>query len=1203
MDCRKNYSDQIISDIKDIIGVGRTSAIENPNKVLEILLPVRGIQGERLYTREETYEWAKKVQKQVNSRYRASAYGNLIDIDSTPANGTKITINVPTKLVDYYVNRDNGDVSFSPKIKKVGKYNAEVLKLKDRIRTLERNLASNKSDRARSADLSAKIDMLKNRAEQLENEDRLIDVVAYGNSDMREVEEILKKDSITISELLYVNKLIHQWESLDLKDFFNKFELKKTEDDKFSANVQSIQNITSAANVNRSLYTEVFENTVKELFKQQGIEATAEEIFGAKIEIGGLQRFMRDISTTNDIIFQMTSKMIKDANTNTEQEVLDIVKEVDRLSEAVEKDPLFKKEGWSLFSQIIDGVKTGRLASRFSQKFYDTKKTLRVLAQKTKDKAAWENYFKWKRDNEILFDLRKLFNKDYEELDGSTKYDESEIDAHRADLKKQLGDKGYKEYHNRLADKMDLYKKDYIANKERIENLEGDSVVKDAMLQEWVLANSPFVYADQVYDGKKQKFGDSFVPFKGYKYISEVPRKFMHDGTKTEWYDSNFESIEGSEALYAMYEYAIRKYNEMYDYLPDYMVEDLQYNYLPEIRKNLAEIFSDKGLKGGMTGWYDKVISELTTNEESGISYAEQDPFTGADLKTLPVRMIHNQLSPEEKSYNLNTITKGFALMAVSYKHKATIEDPIRILEQLVNNSKEMMLNPDKTPLIDSLTGKPRIKEGLEKYKAQYAYAIDAMLYGNSKIEEGVSKKKLLNSDEKIIKENLEKRLEEADTPEGKAAIQADIDALGSYSVASKWWEKVLAFAQLKGMGWNVFAPITNVGFAYISNTTHAAGGEDFNLEHMHKAYGNMLHSVGKSLTLDTLESKQAKKIASLMEKFSVVTLDLLEQKTSNMALKGLKKFNPYEGTKRAEYLNQGATFLALMYATPVTNLKGEIKNLFEAYDTEGNWKTEEFGPQEKEWNEGTKLKHSPANNFYKFKNKLEQVKKIIHGNYDPTSAVEIKKNVLGRAVMMFRSWVAEGFAARFEAEKNDILLGRKRKGRFITLKEQGLVQGPLLILSQMANFLTFGGAFKTSLDELSDVDKANMRKNAAGIMLYISIYVLALMLKSIDSDDDDEKKALNGLINVAFRVQTDMAFFTSPLAFEKITQSSIPAMTIVTDAAKFCEAAQKSIAGDPYYIKGDYKGQSRIKIALGKNLPFFTQVERTISGLSKVNE
>lgn len=1189
MACRDNLVSQILSDIKEIIGVNRTSARYLSGN--RILLAINK-DNPSLSTKENTIQWGRQLANKINGKYQSKLYGTLIYVNPNKySHGTELTWEIPSKLIDAYEKMYDTEDSL-PAIVKVGKYQSEVDKLTDRIRNLERSLSANKSDKVKKAEIEARIKTLKDRKEQLENEDKLADVIKYGNLDLEEVTKLLTKDKVSTSDLLYSNKIIAQWEKLP--EYFSETDLMKVEGE-YSPNVQAVNKIVIEAQNLRTTYTKVFNNAVLEMFKAQGVEATEKQIFGAKKEIGTLAANLLDISRTDDIIFQVTSKIIKDANYDTEQEVIKTVKEVDKLFDTVKKTSEYKSKGFDIFAQENDGKKTGMLITRFSQAFYKRDRELKAIAKKAKDASGWKAYFNWKKDNMILFDSRKLFNDIYNELDGKIKYSQEAITDHINDLKHQLGENGYKEYYDRLESKIELYKDDLEANKDRIDSLELDQVDKDTMLKEWILTNSPFVYAETTETGKVEKLGDKFIRPKGIKYTTEVPRKYTEGLKKTDWYDPKFEVVENNPALYNFYKYTKNKFDELTNYLPDYAIEDLQSNYLPEINKNIAELFSDRGIKGGMTGWYDKVISELTTNDISDISTAERDPITGKVLKTLPITMVGNKLNSEEKSYDIVKITKAFALMSLSYKHKAKIEDSIRIIEQVVNNATEMQTNAEGKQLSDAFGRPIETKDGLKNYKAQFEYAIESMVYGKRRIEEGISKsKKLLNTEEKAKKKLLEAKLKDANE-EDKQSIQNEINALGSNVVASKSWDKVLEFAQIKGMGWNLFAPANNTVFAFVSNMIHAAGGEDFNYPQFLKAQSIMLNSVGKSISLDSYTSKTANKINKLMEDWNVVgEIDQAGYKSTafeSNAAKGLKKLAPYELTRRAEYLNQGTTFVAMMLGNSIKDKSGKDRNLWEAYDSDGKWKTDEFGPE------------ISIEDKKKFKNRLEQVKKSIHGNYDPNSAVKIKKTTLGRAVMMFRSWVAEGFANRFESEKEDLLLGRKRKGRLITLKEQGLVKGPLYLLGQMANFLTFGGAFKSNLDQLSAVDKANMRKNAAEVLLYLSLYSLVLILKSVDSDDEDEKKALNALLNVSFRVQNDMAFFTSPLAFEKITQSSIPAMSIVTDAAKLVQAMQKTIVGDPYYKNGNHRGESRIKIALAKNLPLTTSIERAYQGVSKASE
>ena len=198
--------------------------------------------------------------------------------------------------------------------------------------------------------------------------------------DIKEVEKLLNKDNISETDLFYANKIIKQWENVS-PSLFTESELNDKIEGKYTANVQAIKDIENTFDDLRVKYTRIFENAVLEMFKRYGVEATSEQIFGAKKEIGTLSANLMDISRTDDVILQTVSKIIKDAAFDTEREVLSVVKQTDDLFEPVKNDPLYKQHGFDIFAQEIDGKKTGNLITRFSQEFYDEATKLRAIAR------------------------------------------------------------------------------------------------------------------------------------------------------------------------------------------------------------------------------------------------------------------------------------------------------------------------------------------------------------------------------------------------------------------------------------------------------------------------------------------------------------------------------------------------------------------------------------------------------------------------------------------------------------------------------------------------------------------------------------------------------------------------------------------------------------------------------------------------------
>jgi hypothetical protein len=136
-----------------------------------------------------------------------------------------------------------------------------------------------------------------------------------------------------------------------------------------------------------------------------------------------------------------------------------------------------------------------------------------------------------------------------------------------------------------------------------------------------------------------------------------------------------------------------------------------------------------------------------------------------------------------------------------------------------------------------------------------------------------------------------------------------------------------------------------------------------------------------------------------------------------------------------------------------------------------------------------------------------------------------------------------------------------------------------------------FKTQFDDSINEKFDAtDAANMRKNLTEIVFYSIITMLALLLKAgLDDEDDKEKKAAyNFLINQLLRINTDIMFYTSPIAFERLTRNAIPAFVIISDSQKVLQDAWTLlIGGEDILQSGPNKGESR----------FLRDIQRVIPG------
>jgi hypothetical protein len=206
----------------------------------------------------------------------------------------------------------------------------------------------------------------------------------------------------------------------------------------------------------------------------------------------------------------------------------------------------------------------------------------------------------------------------------------------------------------------------------------------------------------------------------------------------------------------------------------------------------------------------------------------------------------------------------------------------------------------------------------------------------------------------------------------------------------------------------------------------------------------------------------------------------------------------------------------------------------------------------------------------------------------------------------MFRSWIAEGVASRFESERYDINLGRETKGRwrsYAVVFNDEKFKDMSTIEKLIFNFKAL--LFKSTQEELSELDAANMRKNAMELAIWVAISVIMTALMSGDDDDDDEKRtaATNYVMNLGFRLQTDIEFFISPIAAEKLIQQSVPPLQFVTDLAKFFEAVGKAAQGEDIIKTGPYAHESRLLRRTGKLLPGWSTWLRQESASKAIQE
>jgi hypothetical protein len=298
-----------------------------------------------------------------------------------------------------------------------------------------------------------------------------------------------------------------------------------------------------------------------------------------------------------------------------------------------------------------------------------------------------------------------------------------------------------------------------------------------------------------------------------------------------------------------------------------------------------------------------------------------------------------------------------------------------------------------------------------------------------------------------------------------------------------------------------------------------------------------------------------------------------------------------------------------MMKNIKIFDINGNESNLYDASDDNGNLK-DEFLTEEniKDWLSTSSFESAlESNKFLNTVNKITQVNKIIHANYDPKSPLKANEKVAYQAFIQFRKWMFEGIAQRFQGEKGDFYLSRKVRGRYRTYgdvfafeksqnsSESMLAKNTMATLN-VAKRVMNGLIFRkeaavgdlTAENGFENYTQPNMMKNIAGARFTILLTLLLSAMKNFNDDEEEKNNPLYSfLMNQGYRLNQDINFFNSPASGRGILGSVIPSARIFESYGRFFDAGQKYLfEDDPYFRQGPFKDMNRLGVRFGQLIP-----------------
>jgi hypothetical protein len=198
--------------------------------------------------------------------------------------------------------------------------------------------------------------------------------------------------------------------------------------------------------------------------------------------------------------------------------------------------------------------------------------------------------------------------------------------------------------------------------------------------------------------------------------------------------------------------------------------------------------------------------------------------------------------------------------------------------------------------------------------------------------------------------------------------------------------------------------------------------------------------------------------------------------------------------------------------------------------------------------------------------NRVKSLNATIHGRYSRQDAATVTSDVFWRIGFQFKKWIPAAIEARFQGKRFDPLLDAEVEGRYRTyIKYYDYVFG------------------KLKKDDLTELDKYNMRKNLMELLILNLLFWSGLALMKAGEDDKELKKQtvykfVAGQID---RLLGDLVVFVNPAEFGNATSSFALTKTF-DDIYKFLLSLQHlgSTDRDAYLRSGKRKGEHKTAAA-----------------------
>ncbi len=611
------------------------------------------------------------------------------------------------------------------------------------------------------------------------------------------------------------------------------------------------------------------------------------------------------------------------------------------------------------------------------------------------------------------------------------------------------------------------------------------------------------------------------------------------------------------------YDFIIENYLKQQEAFPD----NYKLGYkLPRVHKNSIERFFTEGLTK------DNVVKELKSqfNRKEGRDFYGMVDESDNLISMLPIYFT-GKMETSDISTNVGKSISLFSTMAYDYDEMDKIIADIENINDLIGEREVLLTNGLGKKIGNYLLGKQGIEESVTKrgsetelFKQVNDY-LKSFVYGISE-----EKEEILGFNEKQI-------------------------------------NGLMKFNFIKSLSFNVFSAASNVLNAGSQQLAESIGGSYYSKEDYGLA--TKQYASNYSMITDIGKRKKTNKINLLNTYFGFLN-DNTGYNDPNHILKRLNTDTLMALDHAGDHFNKSRIGLAVLNGFKVKKDGVELLDsnnkpykLFDVLEIDENFniiKKIDF-----DFTESDRLSLT----F-----KARRLNQMLHGTYTEADRVAAKRYVIGRAVLSYRNWIEPSFRKRFEFIKDskgriqpvyDYQLDDFRKGNYISFY-QYMVNG---VLPDIKKIITLSND-KKAWAELSDLDRANVKKTVVELTYMLGMYILGSFLYGL-VDYDDESLANKTLAFAAYqcnRLFSETAFFVNPKETLKIIKTPSAQLSTISNVFETMglfmpkldkETGEWGIDANDIIKTGSNKGEYKIYRNMVKEVPILTVIER----LSDINK